>query len=366
MVETLLVILVVGGVFWGVAIVHLRGKDMSAFDGETGEHFSGGPQPSAEFAEVLDLLRSVQHQLEGVPLLQRNGALRRLMDDLFADHRFDASFTPADAGGVPGEWVCAPGADPDRRTLYIHGGAFMVGSPRSHRTITSAFSALSGGAVLAIDYRLMPEHPRRAGIDDCRSAYRWMLGQGPQGAGDARSVFVAGDSAGGNLALALIAWVRDSGLRAPDAAVALSPLTDATLASPSLRKHVESDPMLGPLFGKLARVPQPLLLWLGWLFGRINPRDPVISPLRGDLSRLPPVLVQVSEAEMLRDDGRRYVNRARAAGSPVRLQSFAHMVHVWQIFNPELPEARQALAEIGKFLGAAAADAGQDDERRAA
>ena len=112
--------------------------------------------------------------------------------------------------------------------------------------------------------------------------------------------------------------------------------------------------MLGPLFGKLARVPQTLLLWFGWLQTRINPSDPVISPLRGDLSRLPPVLVQASEVEMLFDDSRRYVNRAQAAGSPVRLQCWRHMVHVWQIFNPELPEAREALAEIGKFLDAAA------------
>ena len=232
--------------------------------------------------------------------------------------------------------------------------------------MTTAFSGLTGGAVLAIDYRLMTEHPRRAGIEDCRAAYRWLLDHGPAGAGAARTVFVAGDSAGGNLTLSLIAWVRDTCLRAPNAAVALSPATDATLASPSLRKHRESDPMLGPLFGKLAGVPQVLLLWLGWLLVRINPRDPSISPLRGDLSRLPPVLVQVSEVEMLRDDGRRYVNRARAAGSPVRLQSWAHMVHVWQIFNPELPEARQALAEIGVFLAAAVADKVQAERKRAA
>ena len=112
--------------------------------------------------------------------------------------------------------------------------------------------------------------------------------------------------------------------------------------------------MLGPLFGKLARVPQTLLLCLGWLQTRIRPNDPVVSPLRGDLSRLPPVLVQASEVEMLFDDSRRYVNRARAAGSPVRLQRWNHMVHVWQIFNPELTEAREALAEIGKFLDGAA------------
>lgn len=355
-IDILLVVLVAGGAVWGIAVFHLRGEDMSAFDQDTGEHFSTGPAPSAELAGVLRTLSETQRALEGVPLVRRHIALRRLMDGLFADHAFDATFTPADAGGVPGEWVCAPGADPDQRTLYIHGGAFMVGSPKSHRTLTTAFSALTGGAVLAIDYRLLPEHSRRAGIDDCRAAYRFLLDHGPTGAAAARTVFVAGDSAGGNLALSLIAWVRDAGLRSPDAAVALSPLTDATLASPSLRAHRHSDPMLGPLFGRLARVPHVLLLWIGWLRALINPRDPIVSPLRGDLSRLPPVLVQVSEVEMLRDDGRRYVNRARAAGSRVRLQSWAHMVHVWQIFYPELPEARQALAEIGRFLAQAVQD----------
>jgi acetyl esterase/lipase len=250
--------------------------------------------------------------------------------------------------------VLAPVADPSRRTLYIHGGAFVLGSPKSHRNLTARFAELSGGAVLAIDYRLMPEHPRRAGIDDCRTAYRWLLDHGPDGAQPATAVFVAGDSAGGNLALSLVHWVRDQGLRAPDAVVALSPLTDATLSSPSLQRNVSTDPMLGPLFGKMALVPQTLLLWLGWLQTRINPRDPVVSPLRADLSGLPPVLVQASELEMLFDDSVRYVNRAQAAGSPVRLQRWNHMVQVCQIFNPELPEAREALAEIGKFLDAAA------------
>ena len=353
-IDILLFVVVAGGAFWGIAVLHLRGEDLSAFDEPTGERFSTGARPSAEIGAVIASLGGVQEALRGVPLRKRNAVLRRYMDGMFAERRLDATFTRVDCGGVPGEWVCAPGADPDRRTLYIHGGAFMLGSPMSHRTLTSAFSTLTGGAVLAVGYRLMPEHPRRAGIDDCRSAYRWIVDNGPAGAAPAAAVFVAGDSAGGNLALSLIAWVRDQGLRAPDAAVAMSPLTDATLASPSLRAHRGSDAMLGPMFGMLARLPQALLLWIGWLQARINPRDPIISPLRGDLSRLPPVLVQVSEIEMLRDDGRRYVNRARAAGSPVRLQSWDHMIHVWQIFNPELTEARDALAEIGKFLADAA------------
>ncbi len=352
--DVLWVVVVVGAGVWAVGAFHLRGADMSAFDQPTGERFSRGDAPGAELQGVLASLGGMQNVLRGVPMRERNAALRKAMDEMFDGREFDARFEPVDAGGVRAEWVLAPGADPQRRLLYIHGGAFIVGSPKSHRTLTSQLSRSSGSAVLAIDYRLMPEHPRRAGIEDCRTAYRWMLDHGPAGAASATAVFVAGDSAGGNLTLSLLNWVRDEGLRAPDAAVALSPLTDATLSSPSMRANVATDPMLGPLFGPMARVPQPLLLWFGWLQTRVKPADPLISPLRADLSRLPPVLVQASEVEMLFDDSRRYVNRARAAGSPVRLQRWNHMVHVWQIFNPELPEAREALEQIGRFLEAAA------------
>jgi monoterpene epsilon-lactone hydrolase len=139
-------------------------------------------------------------------------------------------------------------------------------------------------------------------------------------------------------------------LRAPDAAVALSPLTDSTLASPSIQANIATDPMLGPLFGMFSKIPRWLMLWGTWIQTRINPRDPLISPVYGDLSGLPPVLVQASEAEMLRDDGRRWVNRAVAAGSPARLQTWDRMVHVWQIFHPELMQGREALEEIGKFF----------------
>jgi acetyl esterase/lipase len=352
--EILLAIVACVAVPWAVARWSLRGADVSAFDQPTGERFGGDDAPGPELQAVVASLGGLRAVLRGVPLRQRNAVLRRHLDELFAGRELNVHITPVAGAAVAGEWLMAPGADPSRRTLYIHGGAFVMGSPKSHRTLTARFAELTGGAVLAVDYRLMPEHPRRAGIEDCRSAYRWLLDQGPDGAGPATAVFVAGDSAGGNLALSLINWVRDQGLRAPDAVVAMSPLTDATLSSPSLRRNLSTDPLLGPLFGKMARVPQTLLLWFGWLQNRIRPCDPVTSPLRGDLSRLPPVLVQASETEMLFDDSRRYVNRAQAAGSPVRLQRWNHMVHVWQIFNPELPEARAALAEIGKFLNAAA------------
>lgn len=342
------------GAAWGVARLWLWGADLSAFDTPAGERFTRGDAPGAELQAVLATLAGISARLRGVPMRRRTAELRRIIDEVFAGREFDARFVPADAGGVAAEWVIVPGADPNRRLLYIHGGAFVIGSPRSHRTLTTRFAQACGGVVLAVDYRLMPEHPRRAGIADCRSAYRWMLDHGPDGAAPVAAAFVAGDSAGGNLALSLLNWVRDEGLRAPDAAVALSPLTDATLGSPSLKANVRSDPMLGPLFGPMARLPRWVLLWIGWLQTRVRPNDPLVSPALADLSRLPPVLVQASEHEMLRDDARRWVNKARAAGSPARLQTWDHMVHVWQIFNPELPEAEQALAEVGRFLEAVA------------
>jgi acetyl esterase/lipase len=350
--ESVLVVLVLLVVFWAVARVLLRGPDLSGFDQPTGARFSRGGAPSAEHEAVVASLGQVAALLKGVPRRQHLRVLRQYMDDLFPSSEPGVTLTPVDAGGVRAEWVLAPGADGARRTLYIHGGAFTMGSPKSHRRLTASFSRITGGAVLAIDYRLMPEHPRAAGIEDCRKAYRWLLEHGPQGASPAVKVWVAGDSAGGNLTLSLIAWARDAGLRLPDAAVALSPLTDATLGSPSLRTHLATDPMLGPLFGRLAKVPRALLLWAAWLQTRIKPCDPVVSPVHGDLSRLPPVLVQASGAEMLYDDARRYVNRAAAAGSPAQLQTWDHMVHVWQIFHPDLAEGREALEEIRKFLAA--------------
>jgi len=337
---------------WAIARFHLRGPDLSAFDHPTGQRFSRGATPSAEHDRVVASLGKAPQLLQGLPRSQHIPVMRRYLDEIFPVDDLAATFTPVDAGGVRAEWVAAPGADGARRVLYIHGGAFTMGSPRSHRRLTAKFSEITGGVVLAVDYRLMPEHRRFAGIEDCRAAYAWLLENGPQGRAPATKVWVAGDSAGGNLTLSLIAWVRDAHLRTPDAAVALSPATDGTLSSPSLRSNIASDPMLGPLFGRLVKVPRALLLWFGWLQTRINPRDPIVSPVYGDLSRLPPVLVQASEAEMLRDDARRYVNRAVAAGSPVQLQTWEHMVHVWQIYYPELAEGRDALEEIRRFLAA--------------
>jgi len=176
------------------------------------------------------------------------------------------------------------------------------------------------------------------------------LDNGANGPSTAESVVVGGDSAGGNLTLSLLAWVRDQGLRQADAGVALSPATDAVLDAPSLRSNVATDPMLGPAFGQLTKLPKVLLLWYTWATSRMLPCDPRISPLRGSLADFPPILVQASATEMLLDDARRYAAKAQATESPVVPPPWPDMVHVWQMFTPELPEAEEAYANIAEFL----------------
>lgn len=342
-------------ILWVVAYLFLRGEDLSRFDRPPEENFPSAAGVNPERQAVFNRLESIERSTDGLPFKQRLMKLRMLFDSLLDGQVFPASFTPVDVNGVRAEWVLAANADSSKRLLYLHGGAYIAGSPKSHRALTSKLSELAGVAVLAIDYRMLPEHRRIAGIEDCRKAYCWLLENGPEGAGKAGQVFVAGDSAGGNLTLSLIAWVRDLGLPAPTAAVAFSPATDGTLSSPSLKRNLSTDLMLGPMFGKLTKVPAFALLWFGWWVFRLRPNDPQVSPVLGDLSGLPPVLIQASTSEMLIDDARRYVNKAVAAGSPARLQTWDHMVHVWQIFHDDLSEGRDALAEVAKFLKEASA-----------
>lgn len=336
-----------------ITVFHLRGQNLGEFDSPPGQSFDTGHEPSDEHDAVVASFDVGIGPVQRAPRSKRLGLMREYMDSISESQDYHAAFTPVDAAGVAAEWVRAPGVNSNRRVLYIHGGAFVMGSPRSHRNITSRFSEIANAAVLAINYRLMPENPRLAGIHDSRTAYQWMLHNGPDGPEAADKIYVGGDSAGGNLTLSLIAWVRDQQLRQPDAAVALSPPTDTTLGSPSLKHNMETDAMLGPMFRGLARVPRPLLWWFIWFQNRMSPRHPLLSPIYGDLSGLPPTLVHASESELLFDDARRYVNRAAAAGSPVRLQSWAHVVHVWHMFYPQLTEARDAWDEIEKFIVAA-------------
>jgi acetyl esterase/lipase len=363
-VTILITLLIVFVILWLIALFVLRGEDLSRYDGPPdpawARSFPGHEGPSKEHWEAVAAIEKFGLQALGLSRKERLKFMRKFMDDMGLQKEYESEFRPVEAAGVPAEWVLPPGADSRRRILYLHGGAFIAGSPVSHRNITNRFAVLAGAAVLAIDYRLMPEHRRIDGIEDCRAAYRWILENGPDGPAPLDYLAVAGDSAGGNLTLSLIAWVRDQGLRPPDAAVALSPTVDGTFSSPSIAANIESDIMLGPLFSFLMKIPKAIRRFMYVLENRFNPANPVVSPVFGELSGLPPTLIQVSEAEMLLDDARRYVNKARSAGSPASLQSWGHMLHVWQMFYPELPEARTAFEEIGRFLESADTRRGKD------
>ena len=268
--------------------------------------------------------------------------------DCVAEYR-DAEIE-MDGHRLHGRWTLVDGFDPDRRILYLHGGAFTVGSDVSHRPLTWNLARRTGAAVFAPNYRLMPENPRRDSIADARAAYRWILDNGPDGPAPAEAVGVAGDSAGGNLALMLSNHARDAGLRAPDAVYAISPSVDSTAASPTFRGNLETDLMLQPLLRPLLRVPRPVLLYGMRRSTGFRPNDPDISPVFADLAGLPPTLVQASTTEMLYGDALRYANKARAAGSDVTLQDWSHMPHVFPIFDDVLPEAREALDHAAAFF----------------
>jgi acetyl esterase/lipase len=242
-----------------------------------------------------------------------------------------------DAGGVPGELVETRASRPDRHLLYLHGGAYALGSPRLYRHFTWRMANAARARVLVADYRLAPEHPFPAALDDAVAAWRWLLGAGAAPAGMA----IAGDSAGGGLALAAMLKLRDDGLPLPAAAVAMSPWTDLALTAPSLRLNATADPML-----IAADVPRFAAAYLG----RADPRDPYASPLYGDPHGLAPTLIQAGSDEILRDDSVRMAEVMRAAGCTVELQVWPKMPHTWQLLAPVLPEARAAIAEIARFL----------------
>ncbi len=339
---------------WGFERFYLRGPGVGTYptpaDPEAVRRFIRADGPGPEFQQVVKAVRELTLKISVGRSHHDHQAARAAFDTISDGREFKSEFIPVDAGGIPAEWVIATGADKSRRMLYIHGGGFLLGSPKSHRTITSKFSEITGCAVLAIDYRLMPEHRYSDCTEDCRTAYHWILNNGPDGPGEVSQLFIGGDSAGGNLALSLSAWIRDNSLRAPEAVVALSPLTDVTFSGASLHDNLDTDIMLKPFMKPLTRLPQFVKSWYVYWTYKVRPCSPVVSPLLGDLSRLPPTLVQASEAEMLLDDARRYVYKACASGSPAKLQTWSDMVHIWQIFDPQLPQAVEAWVEIGKFL----------------
>ena len=283
---------------------------------------------------IIQMIRSAP-DLHGAPVEQRRAAFEAVTQMFPVPD--DVKSEPVDAGGIPAEWIAAPGADPERVIYYLHGGGYAMGSINTHREMVSRISRASGARALAIDYRLAPEHPFPAAVEDATAAYRWLLSAGV----DPARLVIAGDSAGGGLTVATLVALRDAGDSLPAAAVCLSPWVDMEGIGESMTTKAEADPMVNR---------EDLLEGAQAYLGGADPRTPLAAPLYADLKGLPPLLIHVGTAETLLDDSTRLAERAKAAGVDVTLEPWDDMIHVWQIFAATLPEGQQAIDRVGEFI----------------
>lgn len=286
---------------------------------------------SEKFEKFLGLLRK-QPQPERVDVAK----MRAMQDRVGGKFPEGVVGTPVDAGGVPAEWVDPAGGATDRAVLYLHGGGYVAGSIDSHRNLTGHLAQAMGCRVLALDYRLAPEHPHPAPVEDAVAAYRWLLDQGftPD------HLMVAGDSAGGGLAVGALVALRDAGVALPAVAVPISPLVDLEGTGESMTTRADADPMVSK-----ALLEQMVAMFIG----EGDRRDPLAAPLHADLSGLPPLLIHVGDAEVLLDDATRLAAKAEAAGVDVTLEVWPEMVHVWHASAGYVPESDRAIARIAEF-----------------
>lgn len=294
---------------------------------------------------VTDHLRSIRTRANAASMARDFEGLRAVIGEYHAVSRETATVIgdvgAVDANGVSAEWITTPESDPNRRLLYIHGGSWIAGGFPGYRPLAGRIAAAAQCAVLLIEYRLAPEHPFPAGLDDCITAYQWMRKHSPNGSANASQCFIAGDSAGGNLTLAGLLALRDRGIPLPDAAVAISPATDLTGSGQSTVTRAEVDPIIDG-----ARVAATASVYCKGYDLKV----PLISPLFGDLHGLPRLLVQVGDAETLLDDSRRFAAKAETAGVEVTLEVWPAMPHVWHVFAPVLQESNDAIEHLGAFL----------------
>jgi len=256
----------------------------------------------------------------------------------------DASFEAVDAAGVPVEWVATKASKSLPVILFFHGGGYCIGSAQTHRDLVSRLCTASGARALSVDYRLAPENPFPAAVDDGVAAYRWLRGQGVP----ARSIVIAGDSAGGGLALATLLALKEAGDELPAGGVCMSPVTDHAKEGESMRTKVDLDPMVHPTSSTAY---SQMYLAGG------DARAPLASPLYADLKGLPPLLILVGTWEVLLDDSTRFAEKAKASGVPVELEVWNEMIHIWPYFAAILPEGRQAIERMGTFIKQHAAGA---------
>lgn len=242
---------------------------------------------------------------------------------------------PAAIAGVPGAWFSPRTGAEDRVILYLHGGAYIYGSVDSHQELIARIALEARARVLALDYRLAPEHPFPAAIDDVVAVYRALVAGGTA----PRRVLIAGDSAGGGLTAAALLTLRDAGDRLPAGGVMICPWVDVEARDGSMIENEAYD----------WATREDADLWQRTYLGGADPRDGRASAIHAELRGLPPLLVQVGEAEILRDQVRAFVDKARAAGVAVEFELAPGMIHDWHIFAATLPEARRSIASIGAF-----------------
>jgi monoterpene epsilon-lactone hydrolase len=292
---------------------------------------------SREYEQILELAWARRRELDAeLPLsveqgraeLEETAALFPLPDDVGVEK--------VHAGGVPAIWLTPPGASRKNTILYSHGGYYQRGSPATHKELVARIARAAGARALAIDYRLAPEHPHPAAVDDAVTAYSWILDRGASPA----EVGLAGDSAGGGLTMAALVAMRDRGVPLPAAAAVLSPWVDLALTGESITERQAVDPVLD-----LATKRQAVANYLDGA----DPKAPLASPLFADLTGLPPLLIQVGTDEMLYDDAERLAAAAERAGVDVTLEVGEGMIHVFQ-FLGIVPEAQAATDRIGRFF----------------
>jgi len=269
----------------------------------------------------------------GASVERMRGAMEKVSERVARDVKCEA----VSAGGVPAEWIVPPEAAEDRVILYLHGGGYVMGSINTHRAMIARIARASHAKALALDYRMAPEYPFPAAVDDACAAYRWLIAEEYKPG----RIVIAGDSAGGGLTLATLLALRDSGAPLPAAAVPISPWTDLEGTGASVETRAAADPM----------VDKEGLVRMGKMYiGDRDPKNPLASPLYADYKGLPPMLIQVGDAEILLDDATRVAERARAAGVKVELEAWPEMFHVWHVFAKILPEGQQAIDRIGEYV----------------
>ena len=292
--------------------------------------------PSQELETISQMLRTRREETPPDISVPESRAMFEQMIADFPPPEGVAS-KRVDAGGIAGEWTAARGGSEERTIYWLHGGGYCIGSINTHRGLLARISAASGARAFAIDYRLAPEHPFPAAVEDAVAGYRWLLSTGV----DPAQIVIGGDSAGGGLTVAALVALKEAGQPLPAAAVCISPWTDLALTGESLVSKAEADPMI--TIDGITRVRDAYV-------GQADLRAPLASPIYAELSGLPPILIQVGENEVLLDDSTRLAERAEVAGGDVTLEVWPEMIHVWHFFAEMLPEGQQAIERIGGWV----------------